>query len=79
MLAIFRSIVLEWLKQIMLSLACCFFLLFGVSLLWSSYSLQNPEWFILTFFAASFMILISAALLAGFIYRMYCLYKNRGI
>jgi len=78
MLAIIRPIVLEWLKQIVLSLACCFFILFGVSLLLSSYGLKNPEWFILTFFSASFIILISAALLAGFIVRIYHLYKGEG-
>jgi len=76
-LVILRPIIVECLKQIVLSVVSCFFLLFGISLLKASYSLNNPEWFILTFFSASFIILISAALLVGFIVRLFHLYKGR--
>jgi Kef-type K+ transport system membrane component KefB len=47
-----------------------FFLLFGVFILISAYNLDNPFWFIMTFFASNLIILISGALLLGFILRM---------
>jgi hypothetical protein len=48
----------------------CFFLGFGIQLLISAYQLKNPFWFVMTFFASNLIILISAALLVGFIVRM---------
>lgn len=62
--------VLWWAKYIILALACCFFLLFGVYLLVAAYHLKDPFSFVMTFFASNLIILISAALLAGFVYRM---------
>ena len=53
-----------------LTLAGCFFLAFGVILLISAYQLKDPFWFVMTFFASNLIILISAALLVGFIVRM---------
>ena len=47
-----------------------FFLIFGVFVLISAYHLDNPVWFIMTFFASNLIILISGALLVGFILRM---------
>jgi hypothetical protein len=49
----------------------CFFLMFGIQLLISAYQLENPFWFVMTFFASNLIILISAALLVGFIARMF--------
>ena len=54
----------------------CFFLFFGIQLLISAYRLNDPFMFIMTFFASSLIILISGALLAGFIVKMIALYKN---
>ncbi|MBC2710723.1 MAG: hypothetical protein HGJ94_06900 [Desulfosarcina sp.] len=48
----------------------CFFVCFGVSLLAASYRLGDPFSFIMTFFAASLMILISAVMVLGFVVRM---------
>jgi len=59
-----------WVKQIVLVILGGFYLYFGIHLLISSYQMNNPFTFILTFFASNFIILISGALLAGFIYRM---------
>ena len=53
-------------KLIALTSAGLFFLWFGVELLKSAYSLDNPFDFILAFFAANLVILISAALAFGF-------------
>ena len=65
-----------WVRQIALTLIGCFFVLFGIHILISSYQLKDPTSFILTFFASNFMILISAALVIGFISRMFIAYRN---
>jgi ABC-type antimicrobial peptide transport system permease subunit len=59
-----------WIRQVILTLAGCFFLAFGIILLISAYQLKDPFWFIMTFFASNLIILISAALLVGFIVQM---------
>ncbi len=59
-----------WIRQIILALAGCFFLFFGIYLLILAYHLDNPFWFIMTFFSSNLIILISGALLAGFIIQM---------
>ncbi|RLB39011.1 MAG: hypothetical protein DRH12_12095 [Deltaproteobacteria bacterium] len=66
-----------WIQEGVLSAACIFFLLFGVHLLIASYGLDNPFWFVMTFFSSSLIILISAALLLGFILRMVARYRRR--
>ena len=59
-----------WLGQLLLTGIAGFFLLFGVSLLVASYRLPDPFSFVMTFFAASLMILISAVMILGFVLRM---------
>ncbi|MCK4984842.1 MAG: hypothetical protein KAS40_04955 [Desulfobacterales bacterium] len=59
-----------WIRQIILILIAGFYLVLGIQLLVSAYRLNDPPTFILTFYASNFMILISATLLVGFIYRM---------
>jgi hypothetical protein len=69
------SAVFWWIRQCLLSLVSCFFLAFGIQLLVQAYRLNDPFFFIMTFFASNLIILISAVLLIGFIYRMkryYC-------
>lgn len=63
---------LKWIVLIGVSL---FFIVFGVSVLIASYELTNPFEFIMTLFAASFIILISAALCAGFVIKLIRLYR----
>jgi len=65
-----------WPLQVVLSLVSLFFTLFGVDLLVATYKLKNPFHFIMTFFSASFIILISLALFAGFVARMIKRYKK---
>lgn len=67
---------LWWIRQIILTLLGGFFLLFGVHLLFLAYRLNDPFGFIMTFFASSLMILISAALLLGFIVKMIAAYRG---
>ena len=64
-----------WIRQIILILIAGFYLVFGIQLLVSAYQLNNPGNFILTFYASNFMILISGALLVGFIYRLVVAYR----
>ena len=77
------QVIFWWIRQVILTLAGGFFLIFGIHLLLAAYQLNNPSWFIMTFFASNLIILISATLLIGFIYRMITTYKklkkNRGV
>ena len=65
-----------WIRQIILILIAGFYLALGIQLLISAYQLNDPPNFILTFYASNFMILISAALLVGFIYRLVVTYRR---
>jgi hypothetical protein len=65
-----------WIRQIILILIAGFYLVFGIQLLVSAYQLNDPGNFILTFYASNFMILISGALLVGFIYRLVATYRR---
>jgi hypothetical protein len=59
-----------WLGQVLLTGLACFFVFFGISLLAASYRLGDPFSFIMTFFAASLIILISIVMVIGFVFRM---------
>lgn len=65
-----------WIRQIILILIAGFYLALGIQLLISAYQLNDPPNFILTFYASNFMILISVALLVGFIYRLVATYRR---
>lgn len=65
-----------WIRQVVLILLSAFFLFFGIQLLISAYGLKDPYTFIMTFFASNFIILISAALIIGFAYRMIAVYRQ---
>ena len=66
-----------WLiRQVVLILIGAFFLYYGIQLLISSYDLNDPFSFIMTFFAANFIILISATLIFGFAYRIVMAFRQ---
>ena len=65
-----------WIRQIILIVIAGFYLVFGIQLLISAYQLNNPSYFIFTFFASNFMILFSGTLMVGFIYRMVATYRR---
>ncbi|MEX1315463.1 MAG: hypothetical protein AB1Z38_14905, partial [Desulfotignum sp.] len=65
-----------WILQILLLLVSVFFLVFGLDLLVAAYRLEDPFTFIMTFFAASFVMLISAALAVTFIIKMIRVYRR---
>lgn len=64
-----------WLRQVILTLAGCFFLTFGIHVLIAAYQLKDPYSFIMAFFASNLIILISATLILGFILRMIKVYR----
>jgi len=64
-----------WLRQVILILAGCFFLAFGILILIACYKLKDPYSFIMAFFASNLIILISATLILGFIIRMIRVYR----
>lgn len=65
-----------WIRQIILIAIAGFYLLFGIQLLVSAYRLNDPTYFIFTFYASNFIILFSGALLFGFIYRLVRTYRQ---
>ena len=72
----FMSILLWWIRQVVLILIGAFFLYYGIQLLISSYDLNDPFIFIMVFFAANFIILISGTLIFGFVYRMVMAFRQ---
>ncbi|MDZ7695410.1 MAG: hypothetical protein U5R49_00295 [Deltaproteobacteria bacterium] len=64
-----------WIRQAILTVTACFFVVFGIHVLIGAYTLNDPYSFILTFFASNLMILISATLLLGFVLRMIRVYR----
>ena len=59
-----------WFRQVLAALVSCFFIYFGVHILWAAYRLDDPFMFVMTFFASNFIILISVVMLIAFVYRM---------
>jgi hypothetical protein len=55
-----------WFSRLGIMAVSLFFLLFGILLLIGSYSLTIPHYFVLTFYAANFIILISGVILLGY-------------
>jgi hypothetical protein len=65
----FLSKIFGFLRHILPIAVGAFFFCFGIQVLISAYQLKDPISFVMVFFASNFIILISAALLVGFIYR----------
>ncbi len=65
-----------WVFQIAMTLLSGFFLIFGYDLMRGAYALKDPFSFIMTFFAASFILLISGTLIITFIIKMVRVYKH---
>ena len=70
------SIIFWWIRQVVLILIGAFFLYYGIQLLISAYDLNDPFIFIMIFFAANFIILISGTLIFGFVYRMVMAFRQ---
>ncbi len=59
-----------WIRFLFFSAVALFFLEFGVEEMIRAYRTRNPYDFLGSFFAASFIILISGTLLVAFVWRM---------
>jgi hypothetical protein len=59
-----------WARFLFFSAVAVFFLEFGVEEMIRAYHTRNPYDFLGSFFAASFIILISGTLLVAFVWRM---------
>ncbi|NDY72214.1 hypothetical protein DO021_09770 [Desulfobacter hydrogenophilus] len=66
---------LWWTTQVLCLLISLFFFVFGVDLIRGAYGLDDPFSFIMTFFAASFIILISLTLTLVFVIKMIRVYR----
>jgi hypothetical protein len=65
-----------WIFQTVLMLVSVFFFLFGIDLLMAAYGLEDPFSFIMTFFAACFIVLISSALVITCLIKMIRVFKR---
>lgn len=65
-----------WIIQVVMVLTSAFFLVFGLDLLRASYGLGDPFKFIMTFFSACFIILISLALCLSFLIKIIRVYRQ---
>jgi len=65
-----------WILQILMMLTSFFFLIFGVDLMRAAYAIKNPHNFIMTFFSASFIMLISLTLAIVFLIKMIRVFKQ---
>lgn len=68
---------LWWGKNILIVLFACFFLVFGIETLIGSFLLKNPIEFIMYFFSASFMILVSVVGILYPTFRIHAFFKTR--
>lgn len=67
---------LWWVTQVLCLLISLFFFVFGLDLIRGAYGLNDPFNFIMTFFAASFIILISLALALVSVIKMIRVYRS---
>jgi hypothetical protein len=68
---------LWWIRFLFFSAVAIFFLEFGIEEMVRAYNVRNPVDFLGSFFAASFIIVISGTLLTAFIWRMILRWKDR--
>lgn len=66
-----------WFQIIAIGLVSLFFLVYGIEMLVGAYSLKNPMDFMMFFFSASFMILVSAVGLVFSFFRIYNRFRLR--
>ena len=63
--------VLIWIKNTIVLLLSVFFLIFGIGILWNSFSLNNPHEFVMLLFSSSLMILVSIVGIIYFVFRFF--------
>jgi hypothetical protein len=73
---VIMSNALWWIRQIFFILAAVFFAFFGIQVLISAYSVNDPFSFVMIFFASNLIILISLALLVAFCIQIWKVIKR---
>jgi membrane-bound ClpP family serine protease len=68
------------LKYALLTIFSAYAIIFGITVLISSYQLQDPFKFVMTFFSSNLIILIGLVPVVGFVFKIYqkISNKNRG-
>lgn len=72
---------LWWIWQVTLVFFFIFFFCFGILMTLAAYDLNQPYAFILVFFGSNLVVMISAVMVVGLIYRMLAVYRltrNKG-
>ncbi len=72
---IYYKPIIWWSCQAGLIMFAGFFLVFGIQLCIEAYRLENPYFFILTFFSSNLIILISGVILIGLLLRIISVYR----
>ncbi|RJP39690.1 MAG: hypothetical protein C4548_11555 [Desulfobacteraceae bacterium] len=72
---IYYQPIVWWSCQVGLILIAGFFLVFGIQLCIQAYSLDDPYFFILTFFSSNLIILVSVVILIGLVLNMISVYR----
>lgn len=67
-----------WIRNLVIGAISIFFFVFGVEVLVGSYSLNNPQLFIMNFFSGSLITLISLTGIIYPVFRIYALIKTHG-
>lgn len=65
-------------KYVFLGFFSIFFVLYGITLLISSYNISDPFNFIMTFFSSNLIILIGLVPIVGLFFKIYESYKRKG-
>jgi hypothetical protein len=65
-----------WLREILIGVFTIFSLAWGISLLISAYSMNNPVEFVMVFFASNFIVLISGTGVLYAAFRFWRLWKE---
>lgn len=63
--------ILTWIRNIAILVLSLFFLIIGINTLVGSYQLNNPYTFVMYFFSASMLILVSIAGLIYFFFKTF--------
>lgn len=72
---IYYQPIVWWSCQAGLIIIAGFFLVFGIQLCIQAYLLDDPYFFILTFFSSNLIILISVVILIGLVLNMISVYR----
>ena len=67
----------SWLKTVIAAILSLFFLFFGIETLIGAFHLKNPFEFIMFFFAASFMVLVSMVGVLYSLFQVLALFTNQ--